>query len=94
MRRQPKPGIDPVIDATDDGTYSELLTPLNVPKADADPQAQLQNDVIPFSTGQDHNDPLGILDLTGERKRRGDPAPTFGIMDQRGIKGRRGPKNS
>jgi len=73
MKRQPKPGVDPVMDATDDGTYSEMLTPLNTPKSDPDPQAQLQNDIIPFSTGHDAHDPLGIFNLTGERGRRGDP---------------------
>lgn len=88
-RKQPIPGRDPVIDATDDGTYSELLTPLNAVKADPDPQAQLQNDLIPYSTGQDAHDPLGILDLTGERDRRGDPNMRHGTMGQSGIKGRR-----
>lgn len=89
-KRQPRPGADPVMDSTDDGTYSELLTPLNAPKAEADPQAQLMNDIIPFATGQDHHDPLGILDLTGERGRRGDPNVVHGTTGQSGI--RKAPK--
>jgi hypothetical protein len=69
-----KKGSDPVDGAVTDGTYSQLSTPLNVPKASADPQADYKNDVIPHAEGHgDHYDPMGYLDLTGDRGRRGDP---------------------
>lgn len=68
---------DPLESAKIDGTYDELHTPLNAPKADADPQGQLDNAVIPIaksSAKSEIPDPQGYLgDLTGPRGRRGDP---------------------
>ena len=64
---------DPVDSAITDGTYSELSTPLNVPKAAPDPQAQLDNKIIPHADGDETYDPMGYLDLTGKTGRRGDP---------------------
>lgn len=66
-------GADPIPSSTTDGTYNEFNTPLNVPKAKADPQADLQNSVFPGSKGDSVHDPSGYLDLTGPRGRRGDP---------------------
>lgn len=68
-----KGGDDPVEGAVTDGTFSQLHSPLNVPKSSADPQADLKNDVIPYAKGNTTYDPMGYLDLTGERGRRGDP---------------------
>jgi hypothetical protein len=69
-----KGGKDAVIDAVTDGTYNQLSTPLNCPKAEEDPQAQLENKVIPGAAGESLDDPMGYLeDLTGNRGRRGDP---------------------
>lgn len=56
-----------------DGTYDQLNSPLNVQKADPDPQAALDNPLIPGAKGEGVADPLGILDLTGPKGRRGDP---------------------
>lgn len=65
---------DPVESAHEDGTFSQLASPLNVPKAKPDPQADLQNEVFPYESGTDYHDPMGYLnDLTGPRGRRGDP---------------------
>lgn len=67
-------GADPIPSSTTDGTFNELASPLNVPKAKLDPQADLQNSVFPGAKGQMPSDPLGIVDdLTGPRGRRGDP---------------------
>lgn len=56
-----KKGNDPVTGAVTDGTYSNLATPLNVPKASEDPQAQLDNSVFPGAKGQDHPDPMKYM---------------------------------
>lgn len=56
-----------------DGTFNELATPLNVPKAKEDPQADLNNSMFPGAKGESLDDPMGYLDLTGPRGRRGDP---------------------
>ena len=72
MARKSK-GHDPVVDAVEDGSYSEFLTPLNAPKSEADPQANLDNAVIPWADDEHYHDPLGLLNLTGPRGRRGDP---------------------
>ena len=67
-----KKSNDPIESGTD-GAYSQLHTPLNVPKADTDPQAQLDNSAIPHAKNGMNADPMGYLDLTGPRGRRGDP---------------------
>lgn len=69
-----KHGSSPVEGAPTDGSYDELHTPLNAPKAKPDPQADLDNHEIPFADGKGDHDPMGyIADLTGPRGRRGDP---------------------
>lgn len=68
-----KKGSDPVDNAETDGSYNQLSTPLNVPKAEEDPQAQLDNSVIPHAHGAQDPDPMGYLNLTGMKGRRGDP---------------------
>lgn len=64
---------DPVTNATEDGSYSELLTPTNVPKAKPDPQAATKDEIVSWAEGESSSDPFGFLDLTGKRNRRGDP---------------------
>ncbi len=64
---------DPVMNAQTDGSYEQFNTPLNCQKAEEDPQTALDNSVIPWTKGGHNDDPMGILDLTGPRGRRGDP---------------------
>lgn len=68
-----KGSADPVTGAVTDGSYDQFLTPLNSPKAKADPQADLDNRVIPWANDERYHDPMGYLDLTGPKGRRGDP---------------------
>lgn len=56
-----------------DGAYDELNTPLQVAKDAKDPQVDYDNDIIPGAMGEGVQDPLGILNLTGPKGRRGDP---------------------
>jgi len=78
--KKSSPSFDPVEEAIEDGSYSQLATPLNVPKSEPDPQADYENSVIPHASADDSYDPMGYLDLTGPRGRRGDPG---------GVKGKR-----
>lgn len=64
---------DPVDSAIEDGTFNALHTPLNTPKAGPDPQANLDNSIFPGAKGENIDDPMGYLDLTGPKGRRGDP---------------------
>lgn len=68
-----KIGKDPALNAATDGSYSQLSTPLSAPKAGPDPQGALDNGIIPFASSDSTEDPMGFLDLTGDRGRRGDP---------------------
>ena len=43
-----------------DGSYSNLNTPLNVPKADPDPQAAYDNSAFPGAKGEGVRNPMGI----------------------------------
>lgn len=54
-----------------DGTFDNLDSPLAVPKAPADPQADLDNRIIPGSTGELRDDPMGFLrDLEPKGRKR------------------------